>query len=81
MSDVPKGNLLLTDAEAYFDGLVKERRWKGRLTYGGGLEHRDTRYDWNRMALEEALDLAQYLAAENLRLKDQLWRQVQSDAP
>lgn len=68
----PKGDLLLTDAETYFDQVVKDRRWQGRRTYQTGLEHRDGRYDWNRMALEEALDLAQYLAAQNRRLEEQL---------
>lgn len=29
----------------------------------------DDGHDWNQEALEEALDLAQYLAAENLRLR------------
>lgn len=65
-------DLLLTEAEAYFDKVVKDRRWTGRKTYGGGLEHRDEKYAWNLMALEEALDLAQYLAAQNRRLEDQL---------
>lgn len=57
-----------TDAELHFDGLIAQRRRKGRETYGQGLDHTDA-YDWNQMALEEALDLAQYLAAENLRLR------------
>ena len=57
-----------TDAELHFDGLIAQRRRKGRDTYGKGLDHTDA-YDWNQMALEEALDLAQYLAAENLRLR------------
>jgi hypothetical protein len=61
-------NRARTDAELHFDGLIAQRRRKGRETYGRGLEHRDA-YDWNQMALEEALDLAQYLAAENLRLR------------
>lgn len=69
---VPASDLLLTDAETYFDRVVKERRWTGRKTYGGGLEHTDSRYDWNRMALEEALDLAQYLAARCRQLEDRL---------
>jgi hypothetical protein len=60
-----------TDAELHFDGMVTQRRRKGRETYGGGLEHTD-KYDWNQMALEEALDLAQYLAAENLRQKQRV---------
>ena len=57
-----------TDAELHFDGLIAQRRRKGRETYGKGLDHTDA-YEWNQMALEEALDLAQYLAAENLRLR------------
>ena len=56
-----------TEAELHFDKLVAERRAIGRKTYGKGLDHNEDR-DWNQMALEEALDLAQYLAAENLRL-------------
>jgi hypothetical protein len=60
-----------TDAELHFDGLIAQRRRKGRETYGRGLEHTD-KYDWNQMALEEALDLAQYLAAENLRLRQRV---------
>lgn len=69
-----------TIAEAHFDRLITERRKVGRNTYGKGLDHTEDR-DWNQMALEEALDLAQYLAAENLRLREQLWRAVQGDAP
>ena len=57
-----------TEAELHFDKLVEQRRAIGRKTYGKGLTHTDS-YDWNQMALEEALDLAQYLAAENLRLR------------
>ena len=60
-----------TEAELHFDGLIAQRRRKGRETYGRGLEHTDN-YDWNQMALEEALDLAQYLAAENLRLRQRV---------
>lgn len=60
-----------TDAELHFDGLIAQRRRKGRETYGRGLEHTD-KHDWNQMALEEALDLAQYLAAENLRLRQRV---------
>jgi len=60
-----------TKSERHFDLLLQERRLKGRQTYGQGLEHTDN-YDWNQMALEEAMDLAQYLAAENLRLRELL---------
>lgn len=68
----PTSELLLTDAESYFDQVVKERRWTGRKTYGGGLEHTDPRYAWTRMAMEEALDLGQYLAARCRQLEDEL---------
>jgi cell shape-determining protein MreC len=57
-----------TDAEIRFDELVASRRRTGRATYGQGLEASDKRYSWPQMALEEALDLGQYLAAENVRL-------------
>lgn len=69
-----------TPAEQHFDKLLAQRRAVGRNNYGKGLDHAEDR-DWNQMALEEALDLAQYLAAENLRLREQLWRAVQGDAP
>lgn len=62
-----------TEAERRFDELVAERRAAGRRTYGQGLEHRDA-YHWPTMALEEALDLGQYLAADNLRLREALRR-------
>lgn len=69
-----------TLAEQHFDRLLEDRRRIGRNTYGKGLDHNEDR-DWNQMALEEALDLAQYLAAENVRLREQLWKVVQGDAP
>jgi len=64
-----------TDCEKAFDSFLRERRLKGRETYGQGLDHRDPRWNWERMALEEAMDLAQYLMAENLRLKEALANQ------
>lgn len=60
-----------TQAEAHFDALVSARRQLGRKTYGQGLDHND-RYNWNVMALEEALDMCQYLSAQNLRLLEAL---------
>lgn len=60
-----------TEAEKHFDSILAQRRATGRKTYGRGLTHTDA-YDWNMMALEEAMDLAQYLAAENLRLRQQI---------
>jgi hypothetical protein len=65
-----------TIAEEHFDNVLAARRAAGRVTYGKGLDHTD-RYDWNVMAMEEAFDLAQYLAAENMRLRDTI-RELQS---
>lgn len=42
--------------------LIKERMDKGRKQYGHGLLRGDR--DWNREALEEALDLSIYLSAK-----------------
>jgi hypothetical protein len=61
----------MTEAEKHFDALIAQRRAKGRETYGKGLDH-TADYNWQQMALEEALDLAQYLAAENLLLRERL---------
>lgn len=61
----------LTEAEKHFDKLLAERRSIGRTTYGQGLKHDDI-YCWDQMALEEALDLAQYLAVRNLQLQYQM---------
>jgi len=58
----------LTETEKRFDALVAERRAKGRETYGTGLDHRAS-YDWAMMALEEALDLSQYLMARVVELE------------
>jgi hypothetical protein len=60
-----------TQAETHFDSIVAQRREMGRKTYGTGLAH-DLPYDWNEMAMEEAMDLAQYLAAENLKLRKKI---------
>lgn len=61
----------LTEAEKHFDKLLAERRSIGRNTYGKGLQHDDI-YCWDQMALEEALDLAQYLSVKNLQLLYQM---------
>lgn len=58
-----------TEAEQLFDEVVKTQRTKGRRTYGRGLDWTegdgpDAKYDWLQMALEEAVDLNQYLCAE-----------------
>ncbi len=66
MTDEPK-----TPAEAHFDSLIAERRAVGRKTYGHGIDHLDG-HDWQAEALAEALDCCQYLAAENLRLREEL---------
>ena len=58
----------LTETEKRFDALVTERRIQGRKTYGTGLDHRAS-YDWTMMALEEALDLSQYLMARVVELE------------
>lgn len=63
--------MTLTEAEERFDELVRNRRQQGRKTYGRGLTHTDD-YDWKLMALEEALDLAQYLMAEVIRLEQRV---------
>jgi hypothetical protein len=63
-----EGDVELTETEKRFDALVAERRAKGRETYGTGLDHRAS-YDWAMMALEEALDLSQYLMARVVELE------------
>ena len=63
-----EGDMELTETEKRFDALVAERRAKGRETYGTGLDHRAS-YDWAMMALEEALDLSQYLMARVVELE------------
>jgi hypothetical protein len=60
-----------TEAERRFDALVAARRKTGRVTYGRGLTHTDP-YDWRIMALEEALDMGQYLMSEVVRLESAL---------
>ncbi|SDJ76728.1 hypothetical protein [Salimicrobium halophilum] len=50
--------------------MLDQQEQKGIETYGTTLEeasHSD--YDWNQMALEEAIDMCQYLAKENRRLR------------
>lgn len=62
-----------TETEKRFDELVAQRRRQGRQTYGKGLSWDDAKYrdKWPLMALEEALDGAQYLMAEVMRLEDE----------
>lgn len=60
-----------TEAERRFDELVAARRDQGRKTYGRGLDH-DDNYDWKMMALEEALDMGQYLMAHIVRLEAEI---------
>ena len=66
-----ENELVLTEAEQRIDAILRERRTRGRKEYGKGLTHTDS-YDWNLMAMEEFADAAQYLAAQNLRLLDQI---------
>jgi NTP pyrophosphatase (non-canonical NTP hydrolase) len=70
----------LTETEKNFDtrlaAFIEARRKKGRETYGQGLEHGDN-FDWDIMALEEVTDFAQYLMAENTRLRETLRSQSQ----
>ena len=63
-----EGDVELTETERRFDDLVAARRAKGRETYGTGLDHR-AHYNWMMMALEEALDLSQYLMARVVELE------------
>lgn len=63
-----EGKMELTETEKRFDALVAERRAQGRKTYGTGLDHR-AHYNWEMMALEEALDLSQYLMARIVELE------------
>lgn len=60
-----------TIAERRFDELVAERRAQGRKTYGRGLDH-DDNFCWKMMALEEALDMGQYLMAHIVRLEQEI---------
>ncbi len=60
-----------TIAERRFDELVAARRKKGRETYGRGLDH-DDNFCWKMMALEEALDMGQYLMAHIVRLEQEI---------
>ena len=60
-----------TEAERRFDELVAARRKKGRETYGRGLDHNDN-FCWKMMALEEALDMGQYLMAHIVRLEAEI---------
>jgi hypothetical protein len=60
-----------TIAERRFDELVAARRVQGRKTYGRGLDHNDE-FCWKMMALEEALDMGQYLMAHIVRLETEI---------
>ena len=60
-----------TIAERRFDELVAERRAQGRKTYGKGLDH-NGEFCWKMMALEEALDMGQYLMAHIVRLEAEI---------
>lgn len=68
--------LELSEAEQFFDDTVRAQRRKGRSSYGHGLLWQegdaDGPLDFRHMALEEAVDLAQYLTTEVLRQRYQI---------
>jgi hypothetical protein len=58
-----------------FTKLIDEQCSKGLSKYGTTIdEAKDENYDWNRMALEEAIDLNQYLVKENNKLQEMITR-------
>jgi hypothetical protein len=58
-----------------FTKLIDEQCSKGLSKYGTTIdEAKDENYDWNRMALEEAVDLSQYLVREVGKLQEQIKR-------
>lgn len=74
----------LTEAEQLFDDIVKQQRAKGRKSYGGGLDWHDgdgpdAKYDWRQMALEEAVDLNQYLCAEICKYRSAVRRMTEAE--
>lgn len=68
-----------TEAERRFDELVAARRAQGRKTYGRGLDH-DDNFCWKMMALEEALDMGQYLMAHIVRLEQEIGHKASEPA-
>ncbi|SDX64489.1 hypothetical protein [Salimicrobium album] len=72
----------MREIKQILNDILDEQEQKGIETYGTTLEeasHSD--YDWNRMALEEAIDLAQYLANENRRLRSVEHLKVKREIP
>ncbi len=61
----------LTLSELLVDSVISVQRAKGREKYGKGLDHADG-HDWTQEALQELADAVQYLAAENLAVKERL---------
>ena len=59
--------ITLTEVEQETLRIIHERNVKGRQTYGKGLDHTDTEYDWLDMTIEECADMLKYLIAEKLR--------------
>lgn len=60
----------MREIKQILNDILDQQEQKGIETYGTTLEeasHSD--YDWKQMALEEAVDMCQYLANENRRLK------------
>ena len=68
-----------TEVEKHHDDLMAKRREMGKAKYGHGLQHSGTIYDWNRMALEESMDMSQYLACQNLLQHEWLVRIITSN--
>lgn len=59
--------------------LIQERLEVGRRNYGQDVQLEDTR-DWVDESIDEALDLAVYLAAELVRIKQLKVRRDQEEA-
>lgn len=50
--------------------ILDKQNEKGLKKYGESIDEASNEdYDWNRMALEEAVDLIQYLVKENTKLQ------------
>lgn len=64
--------MILTETEKEVLNVLKQRREKGRETYGQGISFKQgTEKEWIQEAIEEAADLLVYLCALKLRLKNE----------
>ena len=61
----------LTETERLVLDILKQRRKKGRETYGKGIDYKDEKYNWNDEILDEILDALTYFAAQKLRMRDE----------